>query len=174
MCCCFGNGARRVAKMKISKHCLSAILAVAAAGSAVAASVNDSAKNALLMALDDEYKAYATYAVVIEKFGQVRPFLNIIQAEENHIDSLKTLMFRYDIVAPSNPYLMAENRPTAPETLTQACQIGVQAEISNAALYENKLLPMVAGYDDIGYVFKNLRDASQLRHLRAFERCATQ
>ena len=35
----------------------------------------------LLEALDDERKAEATYAAVIEKFGEVRPFINIIDAE---------------------------------------------------------------------------------------------
>ena len=34
----------------------------------------------LLEALDDERKAEATYAAVIEKFGEVRPFINIIDA----------------------------------------------------------------------------------------------
>ncbi|WP_257556844.1 hypothetical protein [Sphingobium sp. CFD-2] len=34
--------------------------------------------NILLDALEDERKAEATYAAVIEKFGPVRPFSNII------------------------------------------------------------------------------------------------
>ena len=39
-------------------------------------------------ALEDEYKARATYRKVIERFGRVRPFVNIIQAEERHIEAL--------------------------------------------------------------------------------------
>lgn len=32
-------------------------------------------------ALDDEYKAYATYAQVMKDFAEVRPFSNIREAE---------------------------------------------------------------------------------------------
>lgn len=44
---------------------------------------------ALAEALDDEYKARATYAKVIERFGPVRPFVNIIKAEERHAQALR-------------------------------------------------------------------------------------
>ncbi len=33
-------------------------------------------ESALLEALEDEYKARATYRLVINKFGQIRPFIN--------------------------------------------------------------------------------------------------
>ena len=34
---------------------------------------------ALREALEDEYKAQATYRKVIEKFGGIRPFINIVE-----------------------------------------------------------------------------------------------
>ena len=43
----------------------------------------------LLDALDDERKAEASYAVVIDKFGPVRPFSNIIEAEQRHASALE-------------------------------------------------------------------------------------
>jgi H+-transporting ATPase len=43
---------------------------------------------ALSEALDDEYRARATYSKVIEHFGPVRPFVNIVQAEDRHIAAL--------------------------------------------------------------------------------------
>lgn len=35
-------------------------------------------------ALEDERKAEATYMAVIEKFGPIRPFINIVFAENRH------------------------------------------------------------------------------------------
>ena len=35
----------------------------------------------LVAALDDEYMARATYAQVLADFGEVRPFINIVEAE---------------------------------------------------------------------------------------------
>jgi hypothetical protein len=131
--------------------------------------LSEEAKTALEKALDDEYKAYATYDVVIEKFGNVRPFIMIIRAEEQHISSLKGLFDKYGLLIPENPYL---DEIDAPETLTDACSTGVEAEIENAELYRKDLLPNVVEYEDITLVFNNLMNASQEKHLPAFERCA--
>ena len=60
---------------------------------------------------------------------------------------------------------------SVPNTLQQACQTGVDAEISNAALYREKLLPIVKDFEDITIVFTNLMNASQQKHLPAFEKC---
>ncbi len=50
----------------------------------------------LLMALDDRYKARATYRQVLADF-EVRPFSNIVEAEQRHIDALLVLFERYGI-----------------------------------------------------------------------------
>jgi hypothetical protein len=47
----------------------------------------------------------------------------------------------------------------------------VATEQATVALYD-ELLPQVAAYPDVEYVFTNLRSASQDNHLPAFERCA--
>ncbi|TXH00215.1 MAG: hypothetical protein E6P95_04030 [Candidatus Moraniibacteriota bacterium] len=124
--------------------------------------------DALALALDDEYKALATYDAIIKKFGSVRPFSQIIKSEEMHINSLLELYKKYDLTASSNPYL---GTITAPATLSLACSLGVEAEVANAELYNNKLLPQVAEYSDITTVFNNLMNASQSKHLPAFTRC---
>ena len=133
---------------------------------------NNNVSNALLRALDDEYKAYATYQVIIDKFGEIRPFINIKEAEARHIDAVKYLLGQYNIQVPANKYLTANYRPAAPQSIKAACEAGRDAEIANAALYDRELFPLVKGYDDITMVFQNLHDASQYRHLPAFERCA--
>jgi len=43
-------------------------------------------------ALDDEYHAWAIYDQVIADFGEVRPFINIRQAEARHIEALLGLV----------------------------------------------------------------------------------
>jgi hypothetical protein len=126
------------------------------------------AEQALIAALEDEYKARATYYAVIARFGAVRPFTSIVKAEESHVSALKTLFYRYEVDVPVDDFA---GKVQAPVTLAASCSLGVQAEIDNAALYDD-LLAAVAGYDDIIAVFQNLRDASLYNHLPAFQRCA--
>lgn len=133
-----------------------------------AGELSASVKDALNQAINDEYKAYSTYDAVIKKLGDVRPFSMIIRAEEQHISVLKSIYDKYGLSVPENT--MAK-KVTAPATLQQACQTGVDAEIANAALYRDKLLPAVTDYEDITQVFENLMNASQQKHLPAFERC---
>lgn len=133
-----------------------------------AGELSASVKDALNQAINDEYKAYSTYEAVIKKLGNVRPFSMIIRAEEQHISALKSIYDKYGLTIPENT--MAK-KVTAPSTLQQACQTGVDAEIANAALYQDKLLPAVTDYEDVTQVFENLMNASQQKHLPAFERC---
>jgi hypothetical protein len=128
----------------------------------------DTVKNALDEAITDEYKALATYEAVIAKLGSVRPFSMIKGAEEQHIASLKALYDKYGLQPPVNVWL---NKVSVPSTLQESCQAGVNAEIANAALYKDSLLPSVSTYEDIVQVFTNLMNASEQKHLKAFERC---
>lgn len=127
------------------------------------------AKLALDKALDDEYKAFSSYQAIIAKLGSSRPFSMIIGAEEQHIASLKALYTKYGVTPIENKYLGKINSPA---TLTAACLAGVEAEISNAKLYKEELLGLVVAYPDITQVFTNLMDASQLKHLPAFQKCS--
>lgn len=125
-------------------------------------------QSALDEAINDEYKALSTYEAVIAKFGSVRPFSMIKGAEEQHIASLKAIYDKYGLEVPENTW---PSKVTVPTTLQEACQVGVDAEIANAALYEDELLPVVGEYEDIVAVFTNLMNASEQKHLPAFDRC---
>lgn len=125
-------------------------------------------QQALDEAINDEYKALATYEAVIAKFGSARPFSMIKGAEEQHIASIRSIYDKYGLEVPSNTWA---SKVSAPATLQEACQVGVDAEIANADLYREKLLPVVSEYEDIMAVFTNLMNASQEKHLPAFERC---
>jgi hypothetical protein len=123
---------------------------------------------ALLLALQDEYKAWSLYEQVIEEFGAVWPFTSIQRAEENHIAALVTLLDRYGVDVPVNEY--AASMESGIGTLAEACELGVDAEVNNAALYD-QLLGMVDNADII-QVFEALQAASQTKHLPALELCA--
>ncbi len=129
--------------------------------------LSESEEKALLMALEDEYRAWSVYEQVIADFGAVRPFTSIQRAEENHIAALVTLFDAYGLDVPSNEW--PGNVPTF-DTLAEACEAGVQAEIDNAGLYD-QLFSMVDN-PDLVQVFTALQQASQNQHLPAFERCA--
>lgn len=120
----------------------------------------------LLEALDDERKAEATYAAVIERFGEVRPFINIIDAERRHSAAIERQMARLGFAIPANHW---EGKCVAPATLAEACSMAIDAEIENIALYD-RLLPAIPD-DVVRQVLQNLQDASRDNHLPAFRRC---
>lgn len=124
-------------------------------------------QEALVAALDDEYRAEAIYAAVIGKFGEARPFINIIEAERRHAAMVKAEMDRLGIsYEKANPWLDKEQ---APASLLEACQQGIIAEQENIALYD-KLLPSIQDAQ-VRATLTKLQAASRDRHLPAFERC---
>ena len=125
-----------------------------------------SLEEALQRAFDDEVKAYATYSAVVEKFGAVFPFVNIIQAEQTHQNALMA-------VATAREITLARNEPESinlPKTLQECCELGVAAEIQNIQLYDELLLS-VSEYPEVQDVFYRLQAASYNNHLPAFRQC---
>lgn len=120
---------------------------------------------ALCEAMDDEFKARATYLAVIDKLGPQLPFVHIVQSEQRHIEALAWLFDQYGWTPPSDRWL---GKVVSPDTLAEACQVGVQAEIENVELYD-RLMDM-AEDERVRVVFKNLRHASRACHLPAFQR----
>jgi hypothetical protein len=123
--------------------------------------------DALNEALDDEYRAWTTYDQVIADFGAVRPFRNIRDAESRHIEALCALYIRYGLSIPENPWPRKVERYAS---LQEACAAGVAAEIANGAMYER--LIAATRRPDMLAVLRNLQEASQQRHLPAFQRAA--
>lgn len=123
-------------------------------------------EEALQAALDDEYRARATYRAVLDLHGDVRPFVNIVESEERHIQALRRLCERYEMRVPPDPW---PSRVSAPESLEAACESAIEAERENAVLYQ-RLLEAAGGRSDVEEVFQNLFAASRDNHLPAFER----
>lgn len=120
----------------------------------------------LQAAIADERKALATYQAVMDEFGNVKPFINIARAEEQHISMLKGLFDKYGVEIPSDTTVVG----TLPSTLSEVCAVGVQAEIDNDQLYQD----MIGNIQekDIKDIFTSLAAASINMHLPAFERCS--
>lgn len=122
--------------------------------------------HALNEALDDEYHAWATYDQVIADFGEVQPFSNIREAEARHIEALGALFKQYGLPISENNW---PGKVPRYASLQAACEAGVAAEIANGKMYERLL--GATQRPDIRAVLRNLQQASQQRHLAAFQRC---
>jgi len=134
---------------------------------AIEGDLSDEVIAAMTAGLMDEYHAYATYGGVIEQFGAVAPFVNIQNAEAQHIAAWELLFNRYDVLIPAAPAIEV---PTF-ASLSDACQAAADAEIANFGLYDEMLVTL-ADYPDMVQVVTSLRNASEFQHLPAFEQCA--
>jgi len=128
--------------------------------------LNQDTVAALAEALQDEFKARATYRKVIAAFGRVQPFVNIEASEGRHIAALISLYERYGLEPPADEW---EGRIEAPSSVMAACEAAMRGEEENAAIYERLLA--VVDEPDVRAVLLRLQSASQERHLPAFRRC---
>ncbi|MDE3019576.1 MAG: DUF2202 domain-containing protein [Nitrospirota bacterium] len=128
--------------------------------------LDDKTTAMVLEALDDEYKARAFYRLVIKTFGEVRPFINVVQAEDTHAGAIEALCARHAIPLPPDNWAKTLEPPSS---LLEACRAGVQGELDNIAMYDRFLRETKA--PDVRAVFLRLQHASRNDHLPAFERC---
>lgn len=106
---------------------------------------------------------------MIARFGPVRPFVNIVEAERRHAAALERQMQRLGIAIPANPW--KANAITPPASLADACADAIEGELENIALYD-RLIPQIAD-PMVRRVLENLQAASRENHLPAFRRCLT-
>ena len=118
----------------------------------------------LTYAIQDEYLARSKYEFIIDELGAATPFTNIIKAEEMHIEMLIPLFEEHGYEVPIDT---SKEHLIVAESITQALETGVQAEIDNIAMYEFFLTMDLP--DDVRDTFISLRDASE-KHLEAFQR----
>lgn len=149
---------------------IAAVSAVPACESAgpFEATPSETVEEQLRTAIDDEYRAEATYLRVLSDLGNVAPFSNIVNAEERHSTALGRLFIARRLDLPASQW-NANNVPIF-STLISACAAGVEAELANIAMYDqldSDNLPA-----DVRLVFSNNRRASLERHLPAFRSCS--
>ncbi len=119
----------------------------------------------LRIAIYDEYHAFEFYTQVINKFGAVTPFVNIVEAEKQHYTALLMLAEKYQVEPPVNDWA---ERLEIPNSLIECNEVGVAAEIDNIAMYDHLL--MHTQQADIQDVLFHLQAASYNNHLPAFRK----
>jgi hypothetical protein len=118
----------------------------------------------LIYAIQDEYLARSEYQYVLDTFGDVIPFKDIMMAEVQHIKDVKILLEKYNLPVPedlSNAHLIKV------EDSNQTFEIGVKAEQDNIAMYQDFLTKDLP--EDVSTTFELLMKASE-QHLLAFEK----
>lgn len=133
-------------------------------------------KGALESGLNDERNAKAYYSAVILKFGSLRPFSNIVQAEMRHEGLLLELYTSYRLSPPPDKLKQQPGESDAdfikrmrvPDTFAEAAKAAYQAEVANVALYDKINVSSLP--DDVNAVFDRLRADSLERHMPAFKR----
>ncbi|MGP1580605.1 MAG: ferritin-like domain-containing protein [Wolinella sp.] len=120
-------------------------------------------EEAVVIALDDEFKAFETYKAIALKFQVEVPFGRIAEAELRHIQALMNVANRLGIPIPPNRW----GGITPPQSLEESYQLGIKAEIENIALYD-RLLPAVSD-PEVRDIFYALQAASFNNHLPAFQ-----
>lgn len=132
-----------------------------------AAPLSAAVLQAMESTLQDEYHAEAIYRGVMEDFGAIWPFANIVHAEVQHAASIVQLFDKRGLESPANGW-GTHNVPRF-DSVGAACAAAAQAELDNVALYDAPLaldLPY-----DVRNVFQHNRDASLYNHLPAFQSC---
>jgi hypothetical protein len=118
----------------------------------------------LTYAVQDEYLARGEYLAIVDKFGDQKPYSNIIQAEETHLAYLEEVYLSLELDFPADT---SADHIIIPADLLEAAETGVQAEIDNIEMYELFLsydLP-----DNVFEVFSALKSGSD-SHLLAFQK----
>jgi Uncharacterized protein conserved in archaea len=113
----------------------------------------------LTYAIQDEYLAKSRNQLVISKFGQEKPFPNILKSEMAHIASLKPLFAKYNVPIPPDDSLQYVK---APDNLRGSFEAGMQGEIESMEMYERFLKENIP--EDVKSVFIQLKKGA-LNHL---------
>ena len=167
----------RATRMLVATLCLAfaVTLSLSATGGAswgARAAAQDSEKSVeemLHYAIQDEYLARAEYQAIMKKFGTIRPFSNIARSEETHISWLVDAFNTAGLPIPADEAIAYV---VVPDTLAEAFQAGVDAEIANIAMYDSFLDSHLLSRPEnasLRTLFTRLRDASK-NHLAAFRR----
>ena len=119
---------------------------------------------ALHIALRDAYYGFALHKKAVETFGFVAPFATVLEAKQQHITELTSLLVRYEVPLPKNEESACIMPPMG---LLEAYELGVAFEIETIQRITH-LLPYVATYPDAQEMFFRLQAASYNTFLPTF------
>ncbi|MCA9422389.1 MAG: hypothetical protein KC592_15305 [Nitrospira sp.] len=129
--------------------------------------LEDSTKAIVLEELSDEYKAQAFYRLVLNTFGEIRPFSH--KSGGNPCASA-CLCGHSGIPLPKDDW---QEKLDPISSVREACRADVQGEHDNIAMYDRFLRQ--TRLPEVLTIFQRLQAASRQHHLPsfpAFERCA--
>jgi rubrerythrin len=126
--------------------------------------LSDQSIKAVTEALEEEYRAQATYQAIVNKFGAELPFVNILRSEAQHVTALSRQFAIHSLAVPADNWA---GKVQAPATLHEAFTAAIQFEKDDAALYD-RLLKEVSE-PELTRVFTQLQNASLNMHLKALE-----
>jgi hypothetical protein len=115
-------------------------------------------------ALRSKFKTCALYHMVLQAFGPVRPFKDLLKIEIKYRMVLAGLARRYAIPEPRDDW---EGQVAIPVSFIEACEEAIDLERGNDELYAGVLGRM----EDpaLCRVLKQIRNVSQISHLPSFK-----
>lgn len=132
-------------------------------------------KEGLMFMREEEKLARDMYQVFAEKWGE-RPFANIVQSEQTHMDAVKTLLDRYGVSDPASTKPGVFNNSDLQKLYDDLVKRGrtsriealkVGATIEDLDLYDLARWQNKTAAPDVRQVFSNLERGSR-NHLRSF------
>lgn len=125
---------------------------------------NELDPGALNSALRSKFKTCALYNMVLQAFGSVQPFKDLLKIEEKYRMVLEGLARRYKVSAPSNEW---EGQIAIPVSFVEACEEAIELERENEGLY----LRLLDDVEDpaLRRVLMRMRNVSQISHQPSFK-----
>lgn len=117
----------------------------------------------LVQVMEEESMTKGVYTAMVEKFGDQKPYSNLVRASERQVSKLEDILEQYDI--------SWENKDNSsvlvPATLEEGYQTSLEAAKSRVALYDKFLKEDIT--EDIESSLTRLKAVAQ-RQVEAFER----
>ncbi len=128
--------------------------------------LSTSEKVALASVIENEYELRATYQKVLDKFGDERPFINVIGSKEHNINMLTELMLKHGTKPPADDWI---NRVNEYDSIEDACKAAVQFEADSSMLYQSVFAS--TSKDNVLEILLHIEKIIMMNNIPTFERC---
>ncbi len=124
---------------------------------------NSSIFETLDATLRSKYRTCALYRMVLQAFGPVQPFKDLLKIEEKYRMILAGLARRYGHAMPVDEW---EGQVAIPVSFVEACEEAIQLELENDRLYLARL--DICEEPALRRVMMRIRNVSQMSHQPSF------
>ncbi len=137
------------------------------------AGLGEPERMALMVAYVSERRAEVSSLAALARYGEAGPFGKLAKAERRHAAAVAMLLKAYGLKAPESMCISQEIADAElPDDPDAACGQRAGEEAKLVRIFEERLMPAVAGNPGLTAVFAELRDAARNRHLPALLRGA--